>query len=711
MFVVCIFSLKSGVIKTMAMMAKMRSLAPAFIITVGALFVLFMVISDSNVLEALGGRTNDVGSINGVEISYREYQFVLDQQREQQKQQTGEDISDDQWDQFREQVWESLITQKLLTQEIERLGVTVSDEEIKDIILGDNPPEFLKQNFIDSTGTFNRQLYENALFDPQNTEILIQVEEQVRQQRLTEKLQSLLLASVTVSEDEILRKFKEQNVFANADYVVFPVSMFPDSSVVVTEEDMKNYYEENLDRYKINAQRKFRFVLFTNQPSAADTNLVIRNLDNVREIVTTDTSDFKSFVEIYSTQPYSLDTVGISAFSTAAVDQLTNANNGDIIGPVPSPNGYALYRLIDVISSSDKMVRASHILINSKENEQANLDEANRIYDELIKGADFSSLAEENSGDPGSAARGGDLGWFGKGAMVKEFDEACFSGNLNEVQKPVKTNFGYHIIKITGQSNSKYVIEKILNPVLQSAATRDETYNAASDFAYLAEKNGFDQEAGLLGHTISETPPFPENSPSISGLGVNKRLVQFAFENSVNTISEVYKVQQGFVVAQISESIPEGFRDYEEVEMQLKQLAGTQKKFEESERLAGELSKKSGGDLSKIPSLDQRVSVGSTNRFNYQTSIPNIGKDYGFIDAAFSLEKKQLSEPVRGIKGFYLIYLTEKTEFDSAAYNLQSGTLRNNLLQAKKNAFVNQWLTTLKENSDIVDNRHIFYAY
>jgi len=695
----------------MAMMAKMRSLAPAFIITVGALFVLFMIVSDSNVLEALGGRTNDVGSINGVDISYREYQFVLDQQRETQKQQTGEDIKDDQWDQFREQVWETLVTQKLLEQEIDRLGVTVSDEEIKDIILGDNPPEFLKQNFIDSTGTFNRQLYEQALFDPQNTEILIQVEEQVRQQRLTEKLQSLLLASVTVSEDEVLRKFKEQNVFANADYVVFPVSMFSDSSVVVTEEDMKNYYEENLDRYKINAQRKLRFVLFVNQPSAADTNLVIRNLENVREIVTTDTSDFETFVGIYSTQPYSLDTVGISAFSTAAVDQIRDANSGDIIGPVPSPNGFALYRLMDVIPSSDKMVRASHILINSKENEQANLDEANRIYDELINGADFSLLATENSGDPGSAARGGDLGWFGKGAMVKEFDEACFSGNLNEVKKPVKTNFGYHIIKVTDQSDSKYVIEQIINPVTQSAATRDANYNAANDFSYLAEKNGFDQEAGILGHTISETPPFPENSPSISGLGVNKRLVKFAFENSVNTVSEVFKVQQGFVVVLISESIPEGFRGYEEVEMQLKQLVGTQKKFEESERLAGELSEKSGGDLSKIPSLDPRISVGNTNRFNYQTSIPNIGKDYAFIDEAFSLEKNQLSEPVRGIKGFYLIYLTEKTEFDSAAYNLQSGTLRNNLLQAKKNAFVNQWLITLKDKSDIIDNRYMFYAY
>ncbi|HEY6435850.1 MAG TPA: SurA N-terminal domain-containing protein, partial [Ignavibacteriaceae bacterium] len=87
----------------MAMMARMRSLAPAFIITVGALFVLFMVISDSNVLEALGGKTNYVGSINGVEISYQEFQGAVERQRETQKQQTGNDIPEEQFDQFRDQ--------------------------------------------------------------------------------------------------------------------------------------------------------------------------------------------------------------------------------------------------------------------------------------------------------------------------------------------------------------------------------------------------------------------------------------------------------------------------------------------------------------------------------------------------------------------------------------------------------------------------------
>jgi hypothetical protein len=168
----------------MGMMAKMRGLAPAFIITVGALFVLFMVISDSNVLEALGGRTNNVGSVNGEDISYQEFVNAVDQQRENQKKQTGKDVDEQNMEQLRDQVWDALVTQKLLADQIDKFGITVSDEEIKETILGENPPEFLKQNFIDSLGNFNRQVYEQALFNPQNKEALLQAEEFVRQNRL-----------------------------------------------------------------------------------------------------------------------------------------------------------------------------------------------------------------------------------------------------------------------------------------------------------------------------------------------------------------------------------------------------------------------------------------------------------------------------------------------------------------------------------------------
>jgi len=88
----------------MAMMAKMRSLAPAFILTVGVLFVLFMVISDSNVMRALGGRSNNVGSVNGRDISYKEFQSRIEAER-QAMQQNGKDVDDENTDQFRDQVW------------------------------------------------------------------------------------------------------------------------------------------------------------------------------------------------------------------------------------------------------------------------------------------------------------------------------------------------------------------------------------------------------------------------------------------------------------------------------------------------------------------------------------------------------------------------------------------------------------------------------
>ena len=149
----------------MPMMAKMRSLAPAFIITVGVIFVLFMVISDSKIMESLGGRTTSLGSVNGTDISHQEFSKVLDRAREAQKAQTGKDIDEEYMDQFREQVWESLVTQTLLKQQYDKYGITVTDQEIADLVWGDNPPQELKQQFTDSLGRFNRQAYTQALKD------------------------------------------------------------------------------------------------------------------------------------------------------------------------------------------------------------------------------------------------------------------------------------------------------------------------------------------------------------------------------------------------------------------------------------------------------------------------------------------------------------------------------------------------------------------
>lgn len=695
----------------MAMMAKMRSLAPAFILTVGGLFVLFMVISDSNVLQALGGgRTNNIGSVNGENITYQEFQTALDQQIENQKKQSGADLDDNQVDQLRDQVWDAVVTQKIFSQLIKEYGIKVSDQEVKDIILGENPPEFLKRNFVDSLGNFNRQLYEDALFDARNKQALVQAEELVRQSRLTQKLQSMILASVTVGEDEVKRRFIDQNTNIEADYALVDLNLINDADIKITDEDLKAYYEKNLNNYKVLPQRKLKFVLFQNTPSTEDSQMVFKNLANVKNTISAgDTLGFEQLIKIYSEAPYSKDTLSVQALTGEIVSAFNKSATGNIVGPFAAPEGYILYKYFGSVTSKDVFAKASHILINQFGSEEKNLEEANKLYNRLVAGENFSALAKEFSTDQGSAKKGGDLGYFAKGMMVKEFENACFNGKVGEVQKPIKTNYGYHIIKVTDRTDKKYVVEKIVNKIKQSASSKDRNYNNANDFSYLAKKNDFDQEAKLLNYKVQETPLFVENTGSIPSIGTSERLVKFAFANSVNSIGDPFKVPSGYVVVKITESTSEKFRPFDEVKTQLKPIVMREMKFEKIKGMAENLFKKIGGDLNKVSSIDSRIMVQQTGNFTPASTVPNIGRDYGFINAAQKLDVNKISEPVKGLRGYYLIKVSKRTPFDKTIYSAQSSNIRNMLFQEKRSRFLNQWVTDIKKSADIVDNRYLFY--
>jgi|SRR5690554_3377468 len=694
----------------MGMMARMRSLAPAFILSVGVLFVLFMVISDSNVLEAIGGRTNNIGSVNGEDITYQEFVNAVDQQVQNMKMQTGQDVDETQMPQIREQVWDALVSQKLIAKEIERFGVSVSDDEIREIILGEDPPQFLKQNFIDSTGRFNRELYESALYDPRNKEALLQAEEIVRQQRLNEKLQSLLYASISVSDAEIKRKYIDQNISMNVEYALADISTIPDSAVNVTDEDLKNYYNAHLDQYEIVPQRKLKYVLFPESPSEADSLSSKKILESVAEDFKSDTSDFKYYVEIYSSLPYSRDTLDAPSLPAAAVDEFLKSSPGSLVGPVPAPQGYALYNYITSLPSKEKYVHASHILINGLETDSANFNEAMRIYNEIMNGADFGEMAMQYSNDPGSAANGGDLGWFTKGRMVPEFEKAAFETKTGEVSKPVKTTYGYHLIKVLGSTDRKFVVERIVNPITTSPATKDAIYTKASDFAYVAEENGFEEEAKLMNYNVLETAPFNEKAYSIPGLGGNKRILEFAFNNSVGAISEVFRIQSGYVVTMVSEIIEAGVRPFEEVKDMIRPHVIREKKFEKAKNIIAEVQKKIKNNLSEASEINNKIKTGTTGSFTGSTgTVPSLGREFAVVEKAQELELNKISEPVKGTRGYYLLKVIERTPFDSTAFSAQRTNLRDQLLSEKKNAYFNLWLSSAKESAEIIDNRHLFF--
>ncbi len=694
----------------MAMMAKMRSLAPAFIISVGVLFVLFMVLSDSNVMEVFGVRTNLVGSVNGVKITYQEFSKTMDTERENQKQQTGKDVPDEQSEQFRDQVWDALVTKILIEQQIKKFGISVSDQEIKDIILSNNPPEFLKRNFVDSTGKFNRQMYLSAIYDPRNSQALVQAEDYIRQNQLNQKLQSMLLASITVSPEEVKRNFIDQNTKLNSQYALVDLKEFPASTINVSNEELKNYYNQNLDEFQVLAKRKIDYVLFPLAPSGDDSINVKRDLENVYGQIKSDTASFKSYVQSYSDKPYAKDTITVSGLSSKAVSLLTNAKPGAVVGPVLTNEGYVIFHLVSLIHSKDTYVRASHILINQFGSDQKNLEEADKIYNEIQKGADFAQMAEKYSKDPGSAAKGGDLGWFGKGQMIPEFEKACFSGKVGVVQKPIKTNFGYHIIKVTGRTSDKFVVEKIVEPIQTSATTKDLELNKAKDFSYIANKDGFEKEAKLMNYKVISSSDFTKGYNYIPTLGVNKNLVDFSFNNDVNSISDAISTTKGYVVAKVTSISPEGVESFDKVKNVIKPKVVKEKQFEKAEKQAELIKSKIGGDLTKAASVDPNVVVSQTGEFAANQSIPNIGLDYNFIAHSLKAPIGKVTDPVKGLQGYYLIKVLSRTPFDSTAFAVQKNKIMANLISQKKNAFFSEWLAKLKKDADIVDHRSQFFA-
>jgi parvulin-like peptidyl-prolyl isomerase len=694
----------------MAMMAKMRSLAPWFIILVGGLFVLFMVISDSNVLDFVRQQAQNVGSINGEGITYQEYSNLLERAKQNQEQMTGQPINENQMDFFRDQVWDALIIQKMLDKKVTEFGIVVTDDEIKNEILGPNPPAMLRQQFTDSTGNFNRQLYEQALRDPRNKEIVIAVEEQIKQQLTQQKLQNFLFASVTVGNEEARDRFVSQNIKMKANYILIDPNTIPQDQLKVTEDDIKKYYDKNLDNYKIEPSRKIKYVLFKREPSQSDSLSVKQNLEAIIAKAKEDTASFKSYVEIYSDNPYSKDTLSMSSLPVEAKDALLKANRGDLLGPFSTAEGYIVYRFLDRVKSKQESVRASHILVRSTGNDSEDRKKVNDIYNEIINGASFEATAIAKSQD-GSSSNGGDLGWATRGQWVKEFEDAAFNGKIGVVQKPVKTVFGYHIIKVTGKSNEDFVVERIINKVEMSATTNDKIFQDASDFSFVAGENGYESEANLMKYSVIETPPFTEETQSIPGVGINAALVKWAFDNKVGSVSEVFRVSAGYIVATVSEVIKAGFKNFADVKDLIKNDVMREKGFAKAMEYAKQIREKIGdnGDGQIAKTIWYAARVDSASDYTTNGNVPGLGRDFAFTEYSIKADLNKWSNPVKGTIGVYLINLKSRTPFDNASFDSQKLTIKKELLQQKKNNYYNSWIQELRKDADVVDNRYLFF--
>lgn len=687
-------------ILNMGNMERIRSLAPWFILTVGGIFILFMVVSDMNFSNLMNDRGN-IGEINGDKVTVQEFETYY-QNYLQQLKQSGQEPDMTNESMFREQAWERFVQGKIVEAAYKKYGITVSDDEVRNVILGDNPPEYLKSQFMDSSGVFKRAEYEAAIKDPRNKQNIVMVENAVRQQILGEKLQAIVGAGVVVTDADIRRKFIDQELKLSAEYALLDLNVYPDSTIKPSEEELKDYYSKNSYLYKQDASRKLKFVTLKIVPSAKDSNAVMTLLNNVVKRIKADTlNTFQSFVESQSESPYSKDTLTVNMVPAGLMANIANVKGGEVIGPIAGEGEFGIYKISAVVEGTEPFARAAHILLPKTENEKADLDAATKLYEELKNGKNFEAAAKEFSKDPGSAARGGDLGWFGKGAMVKPFEDACFNGPVGEIQAPVKTDYGYHIIKVLDRSSKKLVVEKIVKKLNHSPETMTIVRRDAEDLLKLAKSDGLEKAAKSKNLEVQESTPFTEEVAAVPGLGYSRNLVAFAFKEGLNDFSPVSSVGDQFVVAQITEVNEAGIKKIDAVKEDVTGGVIRQKKYAMALEVMNGVKGKVGNDLAKAPSLDKNIRFGTADSFSVGGNIPSLGVDYAFSYAATKAELNKVTGPVKGMRGYYLMNVKMRQNFDEQKYLAQRNTIRDQILGERRQAAFQQWMETMKKEAKV----------
>ncbi len=710
----------------MPIMTRMRDSMP--VILFGLLIAFLIMIIFEWGMDYLGlrsGRGEVVGQINGKKIGYKEFNELLKNYTENQKKQTGVEPDDAALKQARDQVWQSLITQHLIDEEIKRLGITVTDQELIDWVRGDNPPEDLRRNFVDSTGQFRKDLYEQFLGNPNQfvrdpeganpnygTKWLADYEKSLKQRRSQEKLQSLVLASVRVGEVELRHRFLDQQQKIEALYALLDPNVFvKDSDVQVTDTDLREYYTENMEQYKFESTRKLKFVQFMEVASAEDSAARKKEIEDAASKARSG-MDFLELVSTYSEKPDSGAFFKHGEIAGELESMVFAAKVGDIIGPLQQSDGFHLIKVLGERTSNTEFVHASHILFSPSGQPDSNAIKATaqRVAKEARQGKNFADLARQYSKDPGSGQRGGDLGWFGKGRMVKQFEEAAFKAKPGEIVGPIRSQFGLHIIKVHARDAREVKIASIIISVQPGSQTRSDIAERAKDFAYNAKESQFEKEAQSSGFAVKEAQ-IQEKGGVIPGIGLLESATRWAFKNKVGSVSEPYTIPNGSVVFSISEAKNAGVKSFDEVKETFRPAVLRKMKTEKVKTIAAELKAKlsPADSLTKLSQLNPAVPVQRTGVFTPGGAIPGIGRDQNFVGAVSALPVGKISDPVVGARGVFLIQTVSRSEFDSTAFASQKETLRTQILQDKRNKFLTAWLDKLKEDATIEDDRDNFF--
>jgi peptidyl-prolyl cis-trans isomerase D len=693
---------------------KMGTMVVVFVFVAIAAFTLNDLLGKNSVL--LG--KNNVGEIAGSTISLEEYQAAVQEREMNYRLMFNRTPGERETPLIQEQAWELLVARHAVDAQYKKLGITTTTDEVKDMIWGKNVEPSLKSTpiFQDESGQFDKNKvvqylqYVDQL--PSTSEDRFRWEsfqQNLSPSRTRLKYENLLIKTVNVPSAEAEREYHLQNDVAEVKYLYVPYYAISDSATNVTDKDLEEYYNKNKERYKTDRTADLSYVTFPVVPSSSDSSAIRQQMQLLANDYKT-VSDDSLFAISNSdaSNPY-------ARYTPNTLPSFVNPDSlieGKVFGPFIEGNTYKVVKISSLGKDTVYTARARHILVKwtdeSPEAKQVARQKAEKILKEVQGGADFATKAREESEDPTSGSRGGDLGWFSTGEMVKPFESAVFNatrpGLINHL---VESKYGYHIIDVTEtKDNTAYWIGVLESEITPSDASINEALRKAETFQVEAtDKEAFLDQAKSDGLNVLEAKNIGVGDRRIGILGDARRIVQWLFRDaSVGDVSEVFDLNDQFVVAVMTNEVKEGYKPLDMVKDEITPQVRNQIKGNIIIQKLGDLQ----GTLDEIASAfgsDANVYSNSDVRLN-TSSLPGIGYDPVVLGTTFSLENNKRSKPFAGESGVVIIETQNKTIAPAIA---DYGLYKTQLEQSRENQTKNTIAESIKDNSDIEDKRYKFY--
>ncbi len=707
----------------MATLQKIRN--RGVIIGIIIAFALFAFIAGDAIKSGgslLTNSRNEMAEIAGESVNIRDFQRLFNQNIETAKMMSGQgSLASAQVEQIREQTWQDLVRKIIMDKEYDELGIAVTEDELFDMVQGNNMDPTIKRLFQKPDGTVDKaqmvarlkQLVDAPANSPQKQYWLF-VERTITKQRNAQKYDALLRKGLYMPNKMSNFIADKSAKKVNFNYIVKKYNTIPDKDITVSESEIKSYYEEHKELFKQKESRRIDYVPFLIEPSTDDYNAVKKWVADMKSDFEKDANAVE-FVELNADtdfNPYYFNKDEIEDKKLA--DFAFSKKEGEVYGPYLQNEAYKLAKINSIKMMPDS-VKARHILIRPiKGDIKAAEAKADSIKTLIKKGKRFDDLAREFSDDKGSAVNGGDLGWFSQGRMVKPFNDAAFSSKKKQV-KVVVTQFGAHVLQVTNLSKA---VKKVQLAILDKKV---EASNQTTQMAYAKARkfagNNLTRDAFLK--TISEqklqrrTANLNKNTKNIPGLENSRSLVRAAYktDDTENVLmnaenSAVFEFGDKFVVAILSKIDKEGYAPIANVTSQIKREVIKNKK---AEKIIAELKKNSNGAQS-LSSIAQKenVEVKNANDISFASfQIPGAGIEPVVISEATNIAKDKISAPLKGNQGVYMLKVTGFTDTKPTAEFLKDYQPKMEQgLQYRTNY---QSYQALKEAADIEDNRYKFY--